>query len=320
MRWRKLGMVFDLSKHRLPEGCIGFAQSPQPVVFEHHVRVFFSTRAMDSKNGKFLSDVAFVDFTPDFSKVLRVSERSVIERGGLGCFDEHGIFPMNVVKYGNILLGYTCGWSRRVSVSVETGVGLAVSKDGGESFHRLGSGPVLTTSLQEPCLVGDGFVLKEADDFHMWYIFGKGWQAYVEGGVPERTYKIGHAISSDGVTWRKTAEGVSIIPDAIGDMECQALPCVMKIDGVYHMFFCFRHSVDFRTNPSRGYRIGHALSSDMIHWERDDHAISLSQEPGAWDSDMMCYPGICQSGGQTYLLYNGNEFGKHGFGAAVLEK
>ena len=277
MKWHKLGMVFDLSKHRLPAGCIGFAQSPQPLVFENHVRVFFSTRAVDPKNGKFISDVAFVDFSPDFSEVLRVSDRPVIERGGLGCFDEHGIFPMNVVKYRGDLLGYTCGWSRRASVSVETGIGLALSKDCGLSFQRLGPGPVLTSSAREPCLVGDGFVLQEGDDFHMWYIFGKGWQTHVEGGVPERTYKIGHAISADGMEWRKTAEGVSIIPDAIGDLACQALPCVIKIDGFYHMFFCFRHSFDFRTNPSRGYRIGHAVSKDLSHWERDDDAIVLER-------------------------------------------
>ena len=318
MRWRKLGMVFDLSKHSLPAGSIGFAQSPQPVVFDNFVRVYFSTRAVDPKNGKFISDGAFVDFAPDFSKVLCVSERPVIERGGLGCFDEHGIFPMNVVKSGKNLLGYTCGWSRRVSVSVETGIGLAISSDGGLSFKRVGIGPILTSSLREPCLVGDGFVFQYGEAFHMWYIFGKGWQTYVDGGVPERIYKIGHAISSDGVEWKKTAEGVAIIPDAIGEFECQALPCVTKIQGLYHMFFCFRHSHDFRTNPSRGYRIGHAQSSDLIHWERDDHAIPLEHESESWDSDMMCYPGICQSGGQTFLLYNGNEFGRHGFGAAVL--
>ena len=69
MRWRKLGMVFDLSKHSLPGGSIGFAQSPQPVVFDNFVRVYFSTRAVDPKNGKFISDVAFVDFAPDFSEV-----------------------------------------------------------------------------------------------------------------------------------------------------------------------------------------------------------------------------------------------------------
>jgi sucrose-6-phosphate hydrolase SacC (GH32 family) len=168
--------------------------------------------------------------------------------------------------------------------------------------------------------VGDGFVFQEGEAFHMWYIFGKGWQTYEDGGVPERTYKIGHAVSSDGVEWKKTAEGLAIIPDAIGELECQALPCVTKINGLYHMFFCFRHSHDFRTNPSRGYQIGHAVSKDLIHWERDDHAIPLESESESWDSDMMCYPGICQSGGQTYLLYNGNEFGRHGFGVAVLEE
>jgi hypothetical protein len=34
---------------------------------------------------------------------------------------------------------------------------------------------------------------------------------------------------------------------------------------------------------------------------------------------MLCYPNLFQRDGQTYLLYNGNEFGRHGFGIAVLE-
>ena len=51
MRWRKLGLVFDLSKHRLPAGSVGFAQSPQPVVFDNFVRDYFSTRAVDPENG-----------------------------------------------------------------------------------------------------------------------------------------------------------------------------------------------------------------------------------------------------------------------------
>jgi hypothetical protein len=320
MKWRKLGLVFDLAKNRLPEGCIGFAQSPQPVVFEDFIRVYFSTRVVDPDNGKFISEVAFADFEPDFSKVILVSDRPVIARGRLGCFDEHGIFPMNVIKHGSELWGYTCGWSRRVSVSVETGIGLAVSTDGGLRFERLGNGPVLTSSPREPFLVGDGFVLHDGGAYHMWYIFGTGWRSFEEGSVPERTYKIGHAVSADGIDWSKTCEGTTIIPDAIGEAESQALPCVIKIDNLYHMFFCYRYSYDFRTNLARGYRIGHASSKDLISWVRDDQEIPLEPGYGSWDSDMMCYPGICESRGQTYLLYNGNEFGRHGFGAAVLER
>jgi hypothetical protein len=319
MKWRKLGLIFDLAKNPLPVGCIGFAQSPQPVVFEDYIRVYFSTRVVDPVNGKFISEVVFADFEPDFSKVIFVADRPVIARGRLGCFDEHGIFPMNVIKHGSELWGYTCGWSRRVSVSVETGIGLAVSTDGGLRFERLGDGPVLTNSPREPFLVGDGFVLREGGAYHMWYIFGTTWRSYEKWGTPERTYKIGHAVSVDGINWSKTSEGTAIIPDAIGDAESQALPCVIKIDDCYHMFFCYRHSFDFRMNPDRGYRIGHAFSKDLINWVRDDREIPIGPTYGAWDSDMMCYPNVCESRGQTYLLYNGNKFGQHGFGAAVLD-
>jgi hypothetical protein len=320
MKWRKLGLIFDLAKNRLPKNCIGFAQSPQAVVFEDFIRVYFSTRATDPKNGKFISEVVFTDLKPDLSEVIRVSDRPVIERGLLGCFDEHGIFPMNVIKRGAELWAYTCGWSRRVSVQVETGIGLAVSKDGGLNFVRVGNGPVLTSSPKEPYLVGDGFVLQDGDSYHMWYIFGTNWRSNKKGGVPERTYKIGHAVSEDAIVWRKTEEGSAIIPDVLGNEESQALPCVIKIEDVYHMFFCFRESFDFRSDPARAYRLGHAFSRDLKNWMRDDRAIPLKDSHGSWDSDMRCYPNVFKSRGKTYLLYNGNEFGRHGFGAAVLEK
>ena len=34
---------------------------------------------------------------------------------------------------------------------------------------------------------------------------------------------------------------------------------------------------------------------------------------------MQCYPHVYESDGIIFLLYNGNEFGRFGFGAAVLE-
>ena len=317
MKWLKHGKIFDPTEHTLTNGCVQFAQSPQALVFDNFVRIYFSTRTVDT-NGKFLSHIAFVDMRKNLREVIRVSDQTVIPLGGLGCFDEHGIFPMNVVRHDGLVYGYTCGWNRRVSVSVDTAVGLAISRDNGITFERIGPGPVLAASLHEPCLVGDGFVLVIDGVFHMWYIFGTGWKKYAPDAAPDRTYKIGHATSPDGVNWTKE-ESRQIISDQLGPDESQALPTVVKIGSRYHMFFCYRESFDFRMAKGRGYRIGHAWSDDLSNWTRDDDAPKLDGTPGAWDSDMQCYPHVFECDGKAYLLYNGNEFGRHGFGLAELQ-
>jgi hypothetical protein len=318
MQWKKLGHIFDPTQHKLPNNCTQFAQSPQALVFEDFVRIYFSTRAIDPLNGKYLSHISFVEMDKQMTRVIRVADQSVIPLGELGCFDEHGIFPMNVVRCGKAVYGYTCGWNRRVSVSVDTAIGLAISHDDGLTFQRIGPGPVLATSLHEPCLVGDGFVKVIDDLFHMWYIFGTGWRRFAADAAPDRTYKIGHAVSNDGVHWTKE-EARQIITDRLGIDESQALPTVVQVGDTYHMFFCYRQSFDFRTSKGRGYRIGHAYSADLVNWTRDDDNPKLDTTLGAWDSDMQCYPHAFECNGKVYLLYNGNEFGRHGFGLAVLE-
>jgi hypothetical protein len=315
MRWEKLGQIYDVQQHPVAYGSGGFAQSPQALVCDDHIRIYFSTRSQDA--GGFKSHVAFVNMTLNLDRVLGVSERPVMDLGSLGCFDEHGIFPLSVLRHGKLVYGYTTGWSRRVSTSVETGIGLAVSQDGGLTFARQGAGPVLSASLREPFLVADGYVRVIDGLFHMWYIFGTAWSSPSDAAAPERVYKIGHATSPDGVAWTKD-EGRQIIPDRLGAQECQALPCVFDVGGRMHMVFCFREQVDFRTGPGRGYRLGHAWSDDLVEWVRDDGALPLHGEAGAWDGEMQCYPNVFHSDGTTYLLYNGNAFGRHGFGAARL--
>lgn len=316
MKWHKLGNIFNPSEHPLPNKCVGFAQSPQTLVFDTFVRVYFSTRALDA-NGKYLSHVAFVDFDKKFQHIKNISSATVIPLGELGCFDEHGIFPFNVMRSGKKIFAYTTGWNRRFSVSTDAAIGLAGSDDDGQTFQKIGRGPVLAASLHEPFLVGDGFVRIFDDRYHMWYIFGTRWVAHTNGTPPDRVYKIAHATSTDGVDWKK--EGRLIISDKLNADECQALPTVIQIAGRFHMFFCYRQSSDFRNNPSRSYRIGYAFSDDLVNWTRDDENAGLDVSEQGWDSDMLCYPHVFDVDGETYLLYNGNEFGRFGFGLAKLE-
>jgi hypothetical protein len=319
MKWRKLGKIFNPAQHGLPSHCEGFAQSPQVLILRDRVRVYFSTRERDS-TGKFLSHVAYVDFDKTFSQMLNVSDHTVIALGNLGCFDEHGIFPLNVLRKDDHLFGFIGGWNRRVSVSVDGSIGVCISRDQGRTFERLGEGPVLTCSLKEPFLVGDPFVQYYGDQYHMWYIFGTEWKQSRDSDQPERTYKIGHAISTDAINWTRPEEGAQLIESILGEDESQALPTVIKIGPRYHMYFCYRQSSDFRKNRSRGYRLGYAYSNDICHWERNDAAAGIDVSHGDWDSDMMCYPHLFEMDGQVYMMYNGNEFGRTGFGLAVLEQ
>ena len=316
MKWKKLGKIFDPTEHKLPNNCLGFAQSPQALVFDNYVRIYFTTREKD-KTGKYLSHIAFVDMEKDFKKVIRVSSDTVIKLGDPGCFDEHGIFPMNVLRDGGRILGYTGGWSRRISVSVETSIGLIVSDDDGLTFKRIGKGPVLTSSLNEPFLVGDPFVAKFNNVYDMWYIYGTKWIDNPDGKVKERVYKIGHAVSNDGASWNKT--GRQLVADKLNAEECQALPTVIQADNKYHMYFCYRESIGFRKDRSRAYRIGYAYSQDMANWTRDDASVGIDVSAAGWDSDMLCYPHAFHCADKIYLLYNGNEFGRFGFGLAILE-
>lgn len=319
MKWRKLGRIFDPEAHGLLEKFVGYAQGPQALVFNDFVRVYFSTRTLD-KQGKFLSHVIFADFTKDFKTVVNVHLDPVIALGDLGCFDEHGIFPMNVLwdREKKAVLAYTTGWTRRVSVSVDASIGLAISQDLGYTFEKVGSGPVLSTSLHEPFLVGDAFVKEINGMFHMWYIHGIRWIKESPTANPDRVYKIAHATSQDGIEWTK--EERQIVADIGDENECQALPTVIQIDGLYHMFFCFRNVFGFREGSVGTYRIGHAVSKDLVDWTREDDSMGIEVSSTGWDSEMLAYPHVFEMDGKVYLLYNGNGFGKYGFGIAVLEK
>lgn len=318
MNWIKRGKIFDPTQHALSNGCIDFAQSPQALICDSFVRVYFSTRARDPRNGKFLSHISYVDYSNSMDEIIDVSRQTVIPLGGLGAFDEHGIFPISPLRVGEQVYAYTTGWSRRVSVSVETGIGLAISDDTGKTFVRHGSGPVMGPILNEPVLVGDAFVIQRNGRFDMWYIFGTKWIEPSGNEPSARVYKIAYASSVDGIEWVRN--GDAIITDVLDKDECQALPTVLKIGERWHMYFCYREATDFRSNAARGYRLGYAFSEDGRTWTRDDDNSGIDISIGGFDSTMMCYPHIFENAGRVFLLYNGNDFGRYGFGLAELEQ
>lgn len=152
----------------------------------------------------------------------------------------------------------------------------------------------------------------------MWYIFGQRWQSFAPGAPPDRVYKIAKATSSDGIVWRR--DGRPVIADRLGADECQALPTVFRRKDRWHMYFCYRQAHGFRERSEHAYRIGYAWSDDLSRWQRDDARAGIDVSPAGWDSQMQCYPQVFELDGRFHMLYNGNEFGRHGFGLAVLDE
>jgi predicted GH43/DUF377 family glycosyl hydrolase len=320
MKWKKLGQIFDPTKwdDGLERDWMkSHSQCTHSLIMEDRVRIYFSCRPENDENGFAKSYTTFLELDKkDLTKIIRVSDKPVMSLGDLGTFDEFAVYPScNVNKDGSIFL-YYAGWSRCNSVPFNTSIGLATSTDNGESFTRIGKGPILSASVEEPFVISGPKVRIFEGKWYMFYLAGCNWINHE--GKPEVIYKNRLATSQDGINWERHKK--NIIPDVLGENECQAGPDVFYKDNIYHMYFVYREGLDFRNSKGRGYRIGYATSKDLYEWERKDSESGIEYSDSGWDSTMHHYPHVFEVDGTYYMTYNGNDFGRYGFGLAILEE
>jgi predicted GH43/DUF377 family glycosyl hydrolase len=308
MIWQKKGIIFK------PEGQFGWinshAQVPTALLKEKEniLRIYFSSRP---EPGKTLTTYADVD-AQDPTKIIYLHNRPILELGKPGTFDQHGIMPSSVVNADGIIYLYYSGWSRSVGVPYNNFTGLAISEDGGNSFKKYSEAPILDRNHKELFSATSPCVLKEGKNWHMWYCSGTNW--HLINDKFEHTYDIKYAHSSNGKNWTQT--GIIAIKQ-LNEFEAVTKPAVIKIDGTYHMWYCYRGSKDFR-DGEEGYKIGYATSSDAVNWTRKDKDAGITTSEKGWDSKMIAYPEVIRINNKLLLLYNGNHFGKDGFGYAEL--
>jgi predicted GH43/DUF377 family glycosyl hydrolase len=316
MKWKKLGKLFDPTTVSDREWMKAFAQCTSTLVLEDRVRIYFSCRPDKDEDGQAKSYTAFIEVDKNnLFNIINIAKEPVLPLGELGTFDEFAVYPTSVIKEGPEVRLYYAGWTRMKSVPFNTAIGVASSFDG-VKFNRLGPGPILSAGVNEPFVLSGPKVRKYNGVWYMFYLAGTKW--IMNEGKPEIVYKIRMAMSGNGINWTRIDE--NIISDVLEENECQAGPDVFYKDDKYHMYFVYRYALDFRDNRDRGYRIGYAYSHNLIDWTRDDKNVGIHySEPGEWDGDMHHYPHIFELEGKHYMLYNGNEFGKYGFGLAILE-
>lgn len=302
-----MGRVFDPAAHAWAGS---HAQVPTPFVRDDRVRVFYADRNGDGK-----SYTTYIDLDrSDLSRVLYAHKEPILPFGAPGTFDDDGAMPSFALRHEGQVRLYYSGWNRGVTVPYRNSVGIAVSDDEGDTWRRMFEGPVLERCPREPYIAVTPSILIEDGLWRMWYISGLRWTE-VEGRF-EPVYVIKYASSRDGIAWDRPNH--LCIPQSHPD-EAFSHPTVIRDGDLYRMWYCRRDSRDYRDGAG-AYRIGYAESPDGLAWTRMDDGLGLAHTDEEWASTMTCYPFVTRIDDRVVMFFNGNGFGRTGFGYAVLER
>lgn len=294
--WRKLGLVFR------PDGrtpwMASHAAQPTPLPLdEARVRVFFSPR-----DGASRAHIGWLDLDLSAApRVVAVGERPALAPGPRGAFDDSGVSIGTAIRVEGKVRLYYLGWTLGTTVPFRNFIGAA---DGdGEVFARVSPAPVLERSAADPFSLGYPWVVADGGFWRLYY------GSHIEWGARglEMIHAIKLARSADGVAWH--ADGTIAVAPAGGEEYAVSRPTVIRDGLTWRMWYARRYE---------RYRLGYAESRDGTRWTRRDDACGLTADPGGWEAGSLTYPAVFTLGGRIYMLYNGDGYGRSGFGIAVL--
>lgn len=308
--WEKKGLIYVANgKYNWNQS---HAQIPTVDMVNNDIwRIYYATR--DTGNRSFTSYIEVEAGNP--SRILYEHNQPILPLGELGTFDDCGIMPSWIVSKDDKKYLYYIGWNVRNTVPYYNSIGLAISDNGGKDFYKFSEGPIMDRNHIEPHFTGTSSVLIDNGIWKNWYLSCTKWK--VINGKPEPFYHIKYADSLDGINWNR--KGITAIDYKNSTEGGIVRSSVLKEDGLYKMWYCYRSAKDYRFDRNQSYRIGYAESKNGIRWDRLDDRVGIDVSNEGWDSDMIAYPHVIGYKKKKYLFYNGNSFGKSGFGYAVMQ-
>jgi 5'-3' exonuclease len=170
---------------------------------------------------------------------------------------------------------------------------------------------IIDRTKESPHFTATPEVIFDNGIYKAWFTSCMKWEK-IDNEV-KHFYNLEYAESTDGINWKRDK---NIAIDFKDEFEyALGVPRVKKDNNLYKMWFCSRATQDIPT-----YRIRYAESNDGIIWVRKDEEVGIDVSKDGWDSEMICYPFIFDHKDKRYMLYNGNGYGRTGFGIAILEK
>lgn len=300
MPWTKLGRIFEpgsshpaLSTH---------AANPLALHLTGDLfRILYCGR--DPQNR---SSVGFVDCDIGLCKPIHAHEEPLFGPGPKGSFFENGVSIGNAYWADGKRYVLFMGWSQPAGERWRGQIG-RFELDGEWTATLRETEPILALDETDPISLSYPFVARlNSGEYRMWYGSTLAWDA----GNGEMLHVIKQAQSADGHKWSKLSDAV---PHAVGVAQAFSRPSVILDAGHSRMWY------GYRPGTGASYRIGCADSQDATRWTlRAAPALDVSAD--GWDSGMVEYPFVFAHAGRLYMLYNGNGFGRSGFGLAVFEE
>lgn len=263
-------------------------------------RIYFSSR-----DDKGRSHITYIDMDLKRpGRVVSMAETPALSPGPLGTFDDSGVSLSCITKVDGKTFLYYVGWNLGVTVPWRNSIGLAVWNELSGRFEKFSEGPIMDRDVTDPYSISYPFVLSENGRYRMWYGSNLSWGSKKE----DMSHLLKYAESDDGITWRRTG----IRPFEFKDISEYAIsrPFVIREHNIYRMWYSYRGAA---------YRIGYAESDDGIRFTRRDEDAGIAPSVEGWDSESIEYPFLFEHKGSHYMLYNGNGYGRSGFGLAILE-
>lgn len=302
--WKKLGQLYVPRKSGQHPKLISHAANPLPVHMAGDVyRIFFSAR--DEQNR---SSVGAVDVDIVQRKIITEHQSPFFEHGPVGSFYSDGVSIGNCYETNGARYMLFMGWQNPPGGHWRGDIGrLIVTSE--LSLQLEAEEPFMGSDTTDPISLSYPWVQARASGgFDMWYGSTLTWDA----GNGEMLHVIQHASSDDGSNWHRTGLAV---PYRLGIAQAFSRPTMIVNDGGY-----FEMWFSYRSGAGEKYRIGYARSEDGTSWKLDLKSAGIDVSKTGWDSEMIEYPFVFNHNGTRYMLYNGNEYGKTGFGLAVLDE
>jgi hypothetical protein len=301
MKWKKLGLVFEVNNAN--SYLVSHASNPLAIHLENdEFRVFFSGRDEENK-----SSVGYVDIDIDNLSAINSEKKPLLIYGEADSFYSHGI------SIGNLYTGLNnknyilfMGWQIPDNNHWRGDIGRIELVDK-HKMQLVSEEAFLGTDKEDPISLSYPYVIFHEGIYKMWYGSTIDWTS--ENG--EMIHVIKYATSKDGEDWEK--HGIAI-PYEIGVAQAFSRPSVIIDEKGYHMWY------SYRDGSGKKYRIGYSHSLDGVNWENKLDSVGINTSEQGWDSEMICYPFVFDHKGKRYMLYNGNSYGKFGFGLAILDE